>query len=125
MSSTPRHQLGDIVAHDLGDELVLAKEAEQHFEIAFGIGGTGVVLPDLDPISASDVVQSQRGARALDLPDQRLSLLTIGRFYFVGFALGRDLGRAVKAMTSELEVEVPERRARLAEDGHGGDSFRV
>jgi hypothetical protein len=31
----------------------------------------------------------------------------------------------VKAMTSPLEVEVPERRAWLAEEGHVGTSLRV
>jgi hypothetical protein len=125
VSAPPRHQFGDVVIHDIGDQLVLAKVADQQIELVLGIGGTGVVLPHFGPVAPGDVVEAQRGARALDLPDQELRLLALGRLYLFRLAPGRAPRRAVKAMTSELEVEVEERRARVFVDGHMGESLRV
>src|SRR5262249_12701991 len=72
------------------------------------------------------IVEPQRGPRMLGLRDQRLGTLALDRLYLFGFAPRRLFRRAVKPMTSQLEVEVPERRATVLVlvDGHG-ESFRV
>src|SRR5262245_50057304 len=127
MCAPPRHHARNVVARDLGDQLVRAemRTFNDLFQVRPGIGRSGMMLADLLPVPASHVIEPQRGARRRKLRDILLGALALGRLYFFGFAPGRGLRRPVKAMTSEPEVEVPERRAPGAIDGHGGASFRV
>src|SRR5262245_42492898 len=91
-----------------------------------GVVGASMLLPDLLPVAIGDVVEPQRGLRRRELAHQLDRLLALGRLYFFGFAARRAFRRAVKPMTSHLEVEVPVRRATVSVfvDGHG-TSFRV
>ena len=82
-----------------------------------------MMLPDLGPPPRGHVLQAQRRARRLDLRDQSLGLLARAALYRFGVPLGRGLRGAVKSMTCELEIELPERRARVFVDGHGDESF--
>src|SRR5262249_29721255 len=84
------------------------------------------MLPGLAPVAPGHIVEPQRGPRMLGLRDQRLGTLALDRLYLLGFAPRRLFCRAVKPMTSQLEVEVPERRAAVPVliDGHGV-TFRV
>ena len=91
----------------------------------FGMIVTGMVLPDLVPISACHVVEAQRCTRRLQLHDIPLRLLAFGLLYGFRFAFSRAFGRAVKAMTSPLEVEEVVGRIRTFVDGHAGESLRV
>src|SRR5262249_11979378 len=61
----------------------------------------------------------------LGLLNPLLGLLPLGSLYRFRFAAGRAFRRAENPMTSDLEVVLPVRRARVAADGHGGTSFRV
>src|SRR5262249_10866936 len=85
-----------------------------------------MVLPDLLPPTLGHVVETQRGLGRRKLPDEFNRLLSLGRLYFFGFTPRRAFRRAVKPMTSHLEVEVEIRRATVSVlvDGHG-TSFRV
>ena len=76
------------------------------------------------PIALGHVVELERSLGRRQLCDQPLRLLALARLYFFGFAVRRAFRRAVKPMTSPLEVEVPVWRAPGAIDGHGR-SFRV
>src|SRR5215831_11494174 len=85
-----------------------------------------MMLPDLLPIAIGHVVELERCLGRRQLRDQPLRLLALGRFYLFGFAARRAFRRAVKPMTSHLEVVVEIRRAAISVliDGHG-TSFRV
>src|SRR5262245_66116291 len=85
-----------------------------------------MVLPDLLPPTLGHVVETQRGLGRRQLRDQPCRFLALGRLYFFGFTARRAFRRAVKPMTSHLEVEVEIRRAAVSVlvDGHG-TSFRV
>jgi hypothetical protein len=76
------------------------------------------------PESASDIVEAQRRARGLGLGNVLLGLLALAALYRLRVPPGRGFGWSVKAMTSDAEFEVEERRTRLAVNGHG-ESFRV
>jgi len=82
-----------------------------------------MMLPDLGPVTRGHVLQAQRRASRLDLRDQLPGLLALAALYRFGFALGGGLRGAVKSMSCELEIELPERRARVFVDGHGDESF--
>jgi hypothetical protein len=62
--------------------------------------------------------RAQRCPRRLRLGDVLLGLLALGGFYLLRFALGGGFRRAVKAMTSPLEIVVVERRTFWAVDRH-------
>src|SRR5262249_41489634 len=86
----------------------------------------GQMLRVLGPIAVGHVVELERCLGRRQLLDQRLGLLALGRFYFFGFAARRAFRRAVKPMTSHLEVEVPVWRAAVFGPVEGqGTSFRV
>src|SRR6516162_3893150 len=112
MAAPRRDELRHVVVGDLGDELILAEKVQHEAEICPRVGGACEVLRVLGPIAPGDVVELERRARALD------------RLYFLGFALVRLLCTSEKLTTSDLESILPERRARVATDGHGR-SFRV
>jgi hypothetical protein len=118
MSAPPRDQLGNVVTRDLRQQSFLAEEFDQQFQPMLGAGRVGVMLPNLLPVPARNIIEPQRSARGLSLRDQPSRLLTLGGFYFFRFPPGRALCRAVKAMTAPLEIEVPEWRARIFIDGH-------
>jgi hypothetical protein len=48
MPAPPCNQLRNIVASDIGERLVLAEERNQECDLALGIVGAGMVLPDLE-----------------------------------------------------------------------------
>jgi hypothetical protein len=121
----PRHEPRHVVARDLGQELVLAKKLNQQREPVLGAIRPGVMLPDLLPVALGHIVELERGLGRRQLRDQPLRLLALGRLYFFGFAARRAFRRAVKPMTSDLEVEVPIWRARAAIERHAGESLRV
>jgi len=91
-----------------------------------GIVGASMMLADLLPVAIGNVIEPQRGLGCRQLCDQPLRLLALGRFYFFGFAARRAFRRAVKPMTSHLEVVVEIRRSTVLVlvGGHGA-SFRV
>jgi hypothetical protein len=122
--ASPRHHARHVVIDNLGDELVLAEEVDQHAEQRPRVRRPGKVPRVLGPVASGHVVNAQRRARLLGLRDQELSPLALGRFYLLCFPPGRAFRRPVKAMTSPPEIVVPERRARLAVEGHG-TSLRV
>src|ERR1700739_4116479 len=125
MPAPPRHQLGDVVAGDVGEELVLAEELDQVTDLPLSVVGTGMMLPDLLPIASGDVIEPERCRCPAGLLNPLLRFLALDSLYRFRFAPGCALGRAVKAMTSDLEVVAPERRALVAADGHVGKSLRV
>src|SRR5262249_40447438 len=90
------------------------------------VGRAGQMLRVLGPVPIGDVVEAQRGLGRRQLRDQPCRFLALGRLYFFGFTPRRAFRRAVKPMTSHLEVEVEIRRATVSVlvDGHG-TSFRV
>src|SRR5215472_8674171 len=124
MAASPRHHLGHVVAADVGNQLVLAKEFDQLPQAPVRGLRLGQMLGMLAPIAAGDIIEAQRCSRRLGLRNMRLRLFALGRFYFFGFAPGRGLGTAVKAITSPLEIEVPVRRARGTVDGQGVSFLR-
>src|SRR5262245_62865605 len=126
MSAPPRNQLRHVVVSDLSQELVLAEEIDQERQPVLGTVSSSVMLPDLLPVPIGDVVEAQRGLGRRQLRDEPRRLLALGRLYLFGFAARRTFRRAVKPMTSHLEVEVPVRRSAVSVlvDGHGA-SFRV
>src|SRR3954453_5887774 len=124
MAAPPRDESGNIIVGKLGNQLVLAEELDQQPEQRPCVGRARQMLRVLRPVAPSDIVKPQRGARGLDLRDVRLGALAFLAFYCFGFAPRRLLCRAEKAMTSDLEIVLPERRARVASDRHG-ESFRV
>src|SRR6516225_2054318 len=124
MAAPRRDELRHVVVGDLGDELILAEKVQHEAEICPRVGGACEVLRVLGPIAPGDVVELERRARVLGLRDQRPRALALDRLYFLGFALVRLLCTSEKLTTSDLESILPERRARVATDGHGR-SFRV
>src|SRR5262245_57497462 len=126
MPASPCDQPRHVVVGDSGQQLVLAEELDQERKLMLGVVGACMVLPGLLPIPIGDVVEAQRGLRRRELAHQLDRLLTLGRLYFFGFAARRAFRRAVKPMTSHLEVEVEIRRPTVSVlvDGHG-ESFRV
>ena len=60
MSAPPCDQLGNIVVGDVGDELVLAEELDQVAELPLCVVGAGMVLADLLPVAAGDIIEAQR-----------------------------------------------------------------
>src|SRR5437868_11865797 len=124
MPASPRDQPRHVVAANLGQELVLAKELDQQREPMLGAVGTRVMLPALTPIPPRHIVEAQRGARGRGLRNVLLGPFALGGLYFFRVPPSRAFGRAVKAMTSDLEVEVPIWRARAAIERHAGESLR-
>jgi len=124
MPAPPCHQPGDIVVGNVGDQLVLAEKLDRIAQLPFGVAGSRMVLSDFLPVTPSHVIEPQRRARGLGLRNGLLRLLALGALYRFGFTPGRGFGAAVKAMTVDSELEVEERRARLAVEGHGS-SLRV
>src|SRR5262245_15569288 len=124
MSASPRDKSSNVIPGDVRQQLVLAEELDHQRESSLGIDSARSVLPVLLPEPASYVVEPQRGVRLLGLRDQCLRALVLGRLYFFGFAFRRLLCTSEKATISDLEIVLPERRARVASDGHG-ESFRV
>jgi hypothetical protein len=126
MPASPRNQLDHVVVGDLGEQLVLAEELNQERQPMLGTVRSGVILPDLLPVALGHVVEAQRCLGRRQLRDQHPRLLTLGRLYFFGFTPRRAFRAAMKPMTSDLEVEMPVRRAAVPVfvDGHG-TSFRV
>jgi hypothetical protein len=74
-----------------------------------GIVRALVMLADFDPVTARYVIEAQRCPRRFHLGDVLLGPLALVRFYLLRIALGGDFRRAVKAMTSPLEIVVIER----------------
>src|SRR5262249_41129641 len=103
--------------------LVLAEIVQHHAEPAPQVGAREM-LPVFGPVAPGHVVEPQRRARALGLRDVLLRPLALGSLYRFGFAARGLFRRAEKDMTSDLESIWPERRRRVAADGHG-ESFRV
>jgi hypothetical protein len=60
VAAPPCYELGDLVACNLGDELVLAEELDDAFKLLPRIGGGGVMLADFEPVPPGDVVEAQR-----------------------------------------------------------------
>jgi hypothetical protein len=118
MASPPRDQLAHVVVRNVGDVLVLAKEVDQQPDHMPGIVRAFVMLTHFDPVAARHIIEAQRCTRRLHLGDALLGLLPLGRFYLLRFALGGCFRRAVKAMTSPLEIEMVERRTFRAVDRH-------
>src|SRR6516164_6462398 len=126
MPAPPRDELGNVVARDFGQKLVRAEMLDQQRKPVFGAVGTGVMLSDLLPVPIGDIVEPQRCFCRRELGDQHPRLLALGRLYFFGFAARRAFRRAVKPMTSHLEVVVEVRRAAVFGLVGGQEtSFRV
>src|SRR5262245_45339001 len=125
MPAPPRHQLGHVVACYLGQQFVFAEELDQQFESVLGANSTGMMLANLLPVAARHIVEPQRCARSFRLRHQLAGALALLSLNYFGFALVGFLGRAEKATTVDLEIVLPERGARVASDGHAGESLRV
>src|SRR5262249_5081693 len=119
MPAPPRHQLGHVVVGDLGDKLVLAEEVNQQAKQRPRVRRPGKVLRVFLPVTPRDIVKPQRRARGFGLRNELLGALTFGPLYGLGFPPGRLLRRSEKATTSDLEIVLPERGARVASAGHG------
>ena len=110
MPSAPCHEPRHVIVGNLGEPLVLAKETDEPFQIGPGLFVTSVMLANLRPIAPRRGVDGKiSGAFAACLEDM-LRLLTFCPLY--GFRLPPTPAarRAVKSITPELEIEVPERR---------------
>src|SRR6516164_1112911 len=83
------------------------------------------MLPDLGPISRGHILESQRCSHHSLLRNMPPRSLALRALYRLGFSLGRGLRGAMKSMTSDLEIKLPERRARVTVDGHDGTSCRA
>src|SRR5262249_28043879 len=120
----PRYQPRHVVVGDLGDELVLAEKVQHEAEMHPGVRCACEVLRVLLPIAPGHVVELERGAGMLGLRDQRPRPLALDALYRFGFAARRLLRASEKLTISDLESVLPERRPRVASDGHGV-TFRV
>jgi hypothetical protein len=121
VATTPRDQLGHVIAGDRGEKLRCAEIFDQASEIALGVISTSVVLASLMPITARGFVErhASAGNRRGGVPDP----LALGTFYGLRFPPVCPFRRAVKASTAPLEVEVVERRALGLVDGHDCCAF--
>src|SRR5215831_13048685 len=126
MTAPPRHEARHVVTGNVGEKLILTEEFDHERKLVLGAVRPRMMLADLLPIALGNVVELERGLGRRQLRDQRPRLLALGRLYFFGFAARRAFRRAVKPMTSHLEVEMEVRRATVSVlvDGHG-TSFRV
>src|SRR5262245_60582127 len=128
MHAPPRNELCHVVVSDVGHQNIRAEmwALDQEGDPMLGAISPHVMLPDLFPVALGHVVETQGRLGRRQLGDQPLLLLPLGRLYFFSFAARRAFRRAVKPMTSHLEVVVPVRRAAVfgLVDGHGA-SFRV
>src|SRR5262249_32286086 len=124
MPPPPPHQPRHVVVGDLGHELVLAQVLQHEAEMHPCVRCAREVLRVLGPIPAGHVVEAQRGAGVLGLGNERPRLLALDALYGFGFAARRLLRASEKLTISDLESVLPERRARVAADGHGV-TFRV
>jgi len=115
-----------MIAGNVGEPNILAeiRAGNEIAKLPLGIIRTGMILANISPPPSSNIIEPQRGTRSLYLCDLRLGFLALAPLYRFGFTPGRAFGRAEKATTSDLEIVLPERGARVASDGHGG-SFRV
>jgi hypothetical protein len=59
MPASPCHQLGRVVARDLGQQFVLAEELDQQFETVLGADSASMMLANLLPVAACDIVKPQ------------------------------------------------------------------
>jgi hypothetical protein len=57
--ASPRHELDHVVVADLDDELVLAEMLEQVPDLALGVVRASMMLPNLNPVTISNVVEPQ------------------------------------------------------------------
>src|SRR6516162_7265468 len=90
------------------------------------VGRAGQMLRVLGPVAVGHVVELERCLGRRQLHDQRPRLLALSRLYLFGFAARRAFRRAVKPMTSHLEVVVEIRRAAVFGLVGGQEtSFRV
>src|SRR5579872_1746524 len=106
MAATPRNDARHVVIVERGDRPVLAKVGNQPFEIAPRLGRPDIVLADLIKIAASGFIDCHRLDASGGVLVGRPRFLPLGALYGFGFAPVRLARRAVKATTSELEVEV-------------------
>ena len=92
MTAPPRHQPDHVIVADVGDDLVLAEEVEQQADQVPRTVGADVMLADLGPIAARNVIEPQRGTGRDRLGDVLLGLVALGGFYFFRVALGPGFG---------------------------------
>src|SRR5262249_1595141 len=125
-AAPPGHEARHVVVGNFGDELVLAEKVQHEAEVGRDVRRAGEMLRVLLPVAFGHIIELERGFGRRKLPDEFNRLLSRGRLYFCGFAAGCAFRRAVKPMTSHLEVKVEIRRATVSVfvDGHG-TSFRV
>jgi hypothetical protein len=102
--SPPRDEPCDVVARDVCEQNILAEKFDQIAQSPLGVGGSGVVLPDLVPVPAGNIIESQRRARRSYLLDVPLRLLAFSPLYRFRVPPSRALGRAEKAITCDFEV---------------------
>ena len=58
MASTPRYQLGNVIAGYLGQELILAEKVHKEGNLPPRIVSAGMVLPGFGPVAAGYIVNS-------------------------------------------------------------------
>src|SRR5271169_4038345 len=109
VATSPCNELRNVVASDSGERFHCAEVVNDPGQIAFSITSAGMVLASLVPITASGIIK--RHARAIGRRRGVLDPLAFGLLYRLRFPPVCPLRRAVKAITSPLEVEVVVRRA--------------
>src|SRR4051794_3891387 len=108
VSSAPGDQPCDVVVPDISQQFCRSKIINQPCDISPSSVGADVVLTDLIPISACNIIQLCRCGRGCCLYNFFRSV-AFGALEEFSLAPVRASRRAVKATTLELEVEVVER----------------
>src|SRR5262245_26423078 len=98
MPAPPRHELGQVVVGDLGNQLVLAEELDQHADERARVWCARKVLRVLGVVAPRNIIEPERGTRGFGLLDKAPCALARLPLYRFGFALRGLFGRAVKAM---------------------------
>jgi hypothetical protein len=116
MPASPCDEARNVVVSDLSQQFVFAEKRDQIAELPLSTTRADMMSTNFLPVAPGDIVEAQRCRCGSDLSEMPLCLLALGAFYRFGFAPGRALGRSEKAMTSDLEVVAPERRALVFDD---------
>ena len=105
MATAPRDQLCHIVVEDLGHQSGRPEVVDQALNVAPCRISAGVMLADLVPVSAGDIVQLRRDRRGR-YPGLLFRPVAFCVFECFSFSPARASRRAVKPITFELEIEV-------------------
>jgi hypothetical protein len=125
LATTPSYQPSNIIIVDLRDELCCAEVVNQAAKVTPCAVGGGMVLTNFHPITVANRIEIKPDGRTFLFSNTFLRLFLLGFLYRFGFPAIRAFRRAVKPMTSALEVVLVVRRVLRLVDGHDGTFLLV